>query len=548
MKKRQQSSDMQQEITVADGEKHDPEAKPAVDILRVVRDLSEEKAEELTRRNQLVYLMQNGATASEALQRLGINRTRQWANKMLRQYEKHGPAGLVDGRVSNRTEKTVLTSEVKAVVLKWWSGRSSASIMAVWRLVRSECEEKGLPVPGYHSIYLYINSLPVPLQLLRSGKTKEWEKQGRPVVRFQMSKRSNERWQIDHTQLDIWVRDPTEDGWVVRDIWLTVALDEFSRTIAGFVLSMKHPDAWTTSLLMMNAIGAKKHEEWLNRGLPSVVQPDRGKDFMSHNVQAAMAALGIHFDPDPPYYPNRKGKVERWFLTLDGFLRGLPGHKESVGRSETSAMRHLGVLLTRKQLYAAIEDWIATDYHCRAHSELDRRKPRAVWEETVQLHMPAQEDLSVFLLQSDELRIVQSTGIRFDNATYWSPELGDHWKNEVRIRYNPEDRESILIYDSATGEYLCEARIMGEKNSTYTIEDIEQARRQYQRRLTERLRPYIAEVEEHDRRMADRATWEQARKLVVEVPDPEEEDVEEDDEDTVQAMLDKMKRMARGEL
>jgi putative transposase len=136
---------------------------------------------------------------------------------------------------------------------------------------------------------------------------------------------------------------------------------------------------------MRHAILAKDRKGWTNKGVPEIVQPDCGKDFKSHAVAVSFAYLGIYLDFDPPHYPNRKGKIERFFLTLDrGCLRALPGQMEAVGRSSTSAERWLGTLLTRAQLYKEIENYIVEDYHQRTHSETGR-KPAEHWEQSVRL-------------------------------------------------------------------------------------------------------------------------------------------------------------------
>jgi len=240
---------------------------------------------------------------------------------------------------------------------------------------------------------------------------------------------------------------------------------------------------------------------------------------MSHAVQASVARLGVIFDPDPPYYPNRKGRIERFFLTLDHHLRILSGHHKAVGNSLASANKRLAVLLTREQLQTEIEHWIATEYHQRENSET-KRKPAEFWEETVQLRMPESEEvLDSFLLKSDKIRKIRNTGIDFHipgkgderGGRYWSPELAWFYNREVTISYNPEDLVSILVYCAATREYIGEAWLMGDKNSKYSIADVKQARGQARRGLLERMKIYSTEIHKQDRRVVMRENWRKAR-------------------------------------
>jgi putative transposase len=57
--------------------------------------------------------------------------------------------------------------------------------------------------------------------------------------------RSNEMWQADHTPLDLRVLD--ERGRPARP-WLTVLLDDYSRAVAGYTLSLHDPSSIQTAL------------------------------------------------------------------------------------------------------------------------------------------------------------------------------------------------------------------------------------------------------------------------------------------------------------
>jgi putative transposase len=513
-------------------------------------ELSSERVEEIAIRHRLVSLLMQGLTPRKALERLDLDRSERWARKLRQRYEKHGGAGLMDGRWANEKEADVLTREVKDVILKWWHGRRAAGPKAVWEMVSAECRKENLPVPGYEIVKKYLASLPLPFHWAREGKIKMWDKQGRPVVRVDRSTTANERFQIDHTRLDIWVREWTGAAWVPAQVWLTLALDEFTRSVAGLVLSTKQPDAWTTPLLVMNAVLPKKRSGWKNMGLPQAIQPDRGKDFMANANQAAFAALGIGFIPDPAYYPNEKGKVERWFDSLDrGCLRKWPGHMDAIGLTAGSAARRIEELLTRNQLKEEIERWIVEDYHVRTHTETGRR-PGEHWEEIVRVRMPEDEEVfAVALMPADKTRVVRNTGIKFQGRHYWAPELTEWFRHEVTIRYHPEEPASILVYSAATGERICEAWLMGQRDSRYKLADVKAERTTYRRGLQARAKQYREEVEELDRRAA-RRQMEEAARLAEEIEEMEADDgtreVEEAGED-VRRLMEELEREERGE-
>ena len=115
------------------------------------------------------------------------------------------------------------------------------------------------------------------------------------------------------------------------------------------------------------------------------------------------------------------------------------------------------------------------DYYQRSHSGTNR-KPVELWEESVLLQMSDSDDLNRVLLKQDVERSVRKTGIEVTIASikriYWSPELMYYFRHRVRIAYNPEDLESVLVYCAATGKYICEAFDMHAGKPRYIAKDI----------------------------------------------------------------------------
>ncbi|MFL6283678.1 MAG: Mu transposase C-terminal domain-containing protein [Pyrinomonadaceae bacterium] len=506
-----------------------------------VDEMSDKQHEALCKNYLLICLMQNEVPLREAIKRAERDITESAAGKLLKRFEQHGIRGLVDQRFANKKKKKILTNELKKRVLAWWFARPAAGPRIIWKELVKECKEYEIKAPSYDTVKKYIKSLPEAYKLFRQGKlgVHEWERNFCPVVRFDLTTYSNQRWQIDNTRLDIWVRVREGDCWVPAQAHLCACMCAHSRSIPGFILSAKDPDAWTTALLLMHAVETKENQDWKNKGLPSILQPDRGATFLAHAVASSLAYLKVVLDPDPPYYPNRKGKIERWFLTLDrGCLRILPGHMDAIGRTRGAAEKHVHLLLTIPQLRKEIERWIVDDYHQQTHSETGR-KPSELWEETVRIRLPESEDaLHLLLLKSDKERVVRNTGIKFkfDSSDeekehlYWAPDLIYHVGERVRIRYNPEDHESILAYNAATMEYIGEAWLMGNEDSRYAIADVKEARSVFRRGLQERLKDYVSEIEREDRKLAQEAGWDEARRVT-----DEQEEIIADDADATDA-------------
>ncbi|HVG33118.1 MAG TPA: Mu transposase C-terminal domain-containing protein [Pyrinomonadaceae bacterium] len=543
-----------------------------------IETLSEAQIKIIARNQWLVSLIDGGLTPRKALKRLqaefpGPPRSTRWAQKLYKRYKSHGAVALLDNRCRNKQQILVLTDQVQKLTLAWWFARRAAGAHAIFQMVVKDCKEQGIKPPSYESIKKFLAARPQHEKLVRAGKIDIWDKQHRPVVRQMLTNYSNERWQIDHCSLPIWIREMavvrarnrlTGEAryiWIPRAVWLTLLLDAHSRAVAGFYLSKKAPDAWSTSVALRHSILRKQNPRWRVKGIPSIIQPDCGKDFLSHAVAASLAYLGIILDHDPPRYPQMKGRIERFFRTLNtGCLRALPGHHAAIGVTSGAAKKYLAALLTRSQLVREIERFIVEDYHQRVHSETGR-KPIELWGETVRLRMPTSQDaLDNMLLKSDVRRKIRNTGIDFHLAgkgnleesggRYWSPGLVYHAGGDVVLRYNPEDLASVLVYSADTGEYIDEAWIMGEPDSRFNIVDIKRTRSQFRRGLIERQREYAEEIYALDRRAARQAEWDEARKLAEAHAEAEAEDSAEEppsaEQDDVERLLAEFERRDRG--
>lgn len=523
---------------------------------RRIDQLSEEQLKIYSENCWLVSLISNGVSPRAALKRLGIKRSERSVRDLMHRYRRDGRRGLFDQRWFRSPEPSVLTSFIKKLLLALYFAWPAAGARAIWQALRKECLERKLEEPSESTVRKFLDSLPEAYKMFRHGKVgiRKWEQTSAPVVRYENTQFANERWQGDHSPLNIWVRAKMDGAWKAFRAYVSVVLDAHSRSVAGFIVSIKYPDAWTIALLFYRAIMPKKRKNWRNRGIPFVFQSDRGKDFLSRAVAATLGKLKTILDPDPPHYPNRKGKVERFFQTLDsGCLRILPGHMDAIGLTEGAARKHIHELLTLKQLNVEIERWIDEDYHQHVHSSTGR-KPAELWEETVRLRMPeSEDDLNLLLLKHDKERSVKNTGVHVSiqgmNCIYWSPELLYHFQRRVRIAYNPEDFGSVLVYCAATGKFICEAFNMRSENPKYTVRDLLEHRSQFRRGMKDRIKDYMEEVYQEDRRAARIDEWEEARQQASEAQEAEQStDGEnlEDDED-IKSLLDKFRRRDRGE-
>jgi hypothetical protein len=148
---------------------------------------------------------------------------------------------------------------------------------------------------------------------------------------------------------------------------------------------------------------------------------------------------------------------------------------------------------------------------------------------------------------------VQNVGVSFHHkgkgGDYWDPALVECLGQDVKIRFNPEDLESILLYDAFTEQFICEAWLMGQGDSKYNHHNVKQTRSQFREGLVSRMADYTREVQEYDRKKAEEAEWEIAKRLVDESSQQPDSvaGLDKIQMDEVNRVLDQMEREARGQ-
>ena len=460
-------------------------------------ELNDEQRAVVAKHRELMLLLDGGTPAADALAQVGLDRSERWLRKLRARWNEHGEAGLIDWRWVRVTEIRIST-EVEQRVLHWYVSRRAAGPKAIWELVCEDCKTEGWRAPSYQWVKLYIDSLPAGVKLARNRGMREWERRAAPVGEYSPTTYANEAWQVDHCRTDAWVRVLTREGtWVAAEVWVTAVIDVHRRAIMAVLVSPKVPNAWTSAMAIRLAILPKTRTGWFMHGVPLLVVTDHGKDLKAKSVVDSLTSVGIRFELCEAHYPNMKGEVERWFRTFqEGHLTKFAGYKKAGMKSMAAANKHVMELFTVERFIEELEQWIVTVYHRRVHEGISAgpvdRCPATFWEQTVRLQKADPRKLDVLMLQSDLVRTVTNRGIKVKRKdtgrmVFWAPQLAAFAGTQVRLRYNPYDWASVLVYHADTGDRLCEAHRMGVKGARYKNADIVQARRQARADVAGRL-------------------------------------------------------------
>lgn len=333
----------------------------------------------------------------------------------------------------------------------------------------------------------------------------------------------NAVWEIDASPADIELLDPEAEGGKRRHN-LVAIIDVYSRR--ANVLVTPTPKATAATLVIRRAIKSF--------GVPGLIKMDNGKDFASMHVARALGALGIAQKFCPPFTPEGKPHVERFFQTLQhelvSMLPGFVGHnvtqRQGIEASRAFSQRLgeadklISAEITADELQARIDNWLAHEYHRRAHGTLGTSPMLKAVSWTGEVRTIDDERALDMLLaeapDTDGYRTVQKKGIRVENAYFIAPELGAFVGERVHVRLDPEDMGRVVVY-TPDMDFICVAeapertgidrREASMRAKHIQRENLRELRDEMKRRKRDQRVHHIAdEIAEHQRRRTEAET------------------------------------------
>jgi putative transposase len=330
-----------------------------------------------------------------------------------------------------------------------------------------------LKAPGRATVYRYINRLEAySVDVSRLGKA-EADRRFSSVTGEQTTDRLLERWEIDHTPLDIILTIYLDDGpRTVGRPWISVIIDKYSRMVMGFYISFHTPSANSVMKCLKHAILPKEAFlaqfddikcTWPAFGLPERLVCDNGMDLHASALAKVCRELGIQQQFCPAKSPKYKGTIERFFRRLnEELIHSLPGtvfsNPEQRGDypSERMACIDLGTLTH------IVAKWIVDIYHQTPHKTI-RVAPEAKWHEglkhRVGIELPADPEQLFVIMGTPVQRTVFHYGLEVNSLYYNSPSLQSlrrrlGSKIRVELKYYEDDLGYIHVFDPTHREYF----------------------------------------------------------------------------------------------
>lgn len=420
------------------------------------------KLSSILKYNIILPILQREISATKVSQSEGIpvRTLRHW----VKQFSEKGLQGIERAKRKDSGSTRIITQELTELIQGLALQKPPLTISSIHRKLVILSERSNVKPPSYETVYGLVKKINPALLTLAHEGSKAYQQKYELIYRRQCNQ-SNEIWQCDHTEVDIYVLD---DHGRERKPWLTTVMDDYSRAIAGIFLSMQAPSSINTALALRQAIWKKEDSAWEICGIPQILYTDHGSDFMSNHIEQVCIDLKIRMLNSAVGRPQGRGKIERFFQTLNEcVLCDLPGY--SIKGKPTSKPS-----LTLAQLEAAIRCFILNKYHISSHSATGL-PPIKMWAEGFLPNLPqSTELLDLLLLTIQKPRKIQRDGIRFQGMRYIAPTLAGFVGELINIRYDPRDLAEIKVY--YCDQFLCKAVCQDIAEMVVSLKEIKAAR------------------------------------------------------------------------
>ena len=228
---------------------------------------------------------------------------------------------------------------------------------------------------------------------------------------------ANQTWQSDML-FGPWVQRPAGDQ---MQVFLQATLDDASRLIPH---AQFYPDQGLDSFLdcLRQAVSA--------RGVPTRLYMDNAKIYRSPQLARIAASIGILIIHTPPYQPEGRGKIERFFRSVrEQFLADLDPK----------------ALLSLDQLNERLWHWLDTVYHRREHSSL-QTTPLLRWQRDIAQvrQLPPATDLRRLFFHRVDRLVRRDSTFQLNNRFFEAPPLLAGKK--IEARFDPLDPARVEIY------------------------------------------------------------------------------------------------------
>jgi transposase InsO family protein len=250
----------------------------------------------------------------------------------------------------------------------------------------------------------------------------------------------NEVWQSD-VMHGPYVRDGSKK----RKTYLIAIIDDHSRLItnAEFYFSEQ----------LVNLKDCLKNSIQ-KRGLPQKLYIDNGSCYRALNLEQITAILGIGIAHTPPYTPQGRGKIERWFRYVRENFLAIHDKHESIAA-----------------LNISFDDWVEK-YNNKIHSST-KETPLNRYKKNMKCVRPAPSNLIDYFRTIEFRRVKKDRTIQLNGCRYEVPVDLIDLKVEARFHHNSPDDIEIFYDGRSFGKAVQLNKIVNHRIGRDYKEDIE---------------------------------------------------------------------------
>jgi putative transposase len=383
---------------------------------------------------------------------------------------------LVDQKRGWSAKNNRIPEEVNQIIEHtidtYYLSKDRYSPQFIYNKICQSCKQAGLKPPSQSTIYRRIDSVPEERRLRARGHI--------DIANNRYSARAGKFpnvdsilsvIQIDHTPLDIIIVDD-EHRESIKRVWLTMAIDVYSRMVTGFYLSLDAPSITSVAMCISHSILPK--DIWLKKlgidldwhvwGIPKKIHVDNGSDFTSDALRMGCKANNIALEFRPVAKPEYGGHIERLLGTFQEKLKALDGKTFNSSKSRASYNSEKHAIFD----FDSLELWLTNaiiEYHHTKHEGIGVA-PATKWEMSVEGELEElprglpdipTDPLSIELdFLPYQRRTIRSQGIVWDGIYYFSDSIRhligaiDRETRKPRkfiIRRDPRNIRHVWVYD-----------------------------------------------------------------------------------------------------
>lgn len=413
-----------------------------------------------------------------------------------------------------KTEKKELTQDEKNIrwaLNKFFYTKNKNSLNTAYMMMLKEkyCDTQGQLVAAYPSFhqfrYFYRKTKKMQQFYISRDGIKDYQRNHRPLLGdgVQQFAPNVGVGMLDATICDIYLVD--DAGSMVGRPILTACIDAHSSLCMGYYLSWEG-GVYSLRGLMLNVISDKvvwcrnhgvfiEPKEWDACQMPGVLVTDMGSEYKSANF-AQITELGVKLVNLPPYRPELKGVVEKFFDVIQNTYKK---HLKGKGVIEPDYQER-GAHDYRKDACLTLREFEQIILHCIVYYNSRRVIDFPFTEEMIadgvksyasEIFSWGKKQMGANLIDIEPRKLIQVllprttgtftrkglrvNGLRYEHDDYTEAFLSG---GEATVAYNPDDVTEVWIIDQ--GKYvpfvLIESRFSGK--SLDAVQSMQKARKQ----------------------------------------------------------------------